>query len=133
MTPQQLVKMGWCDPVRLFVKQEPHKLIKVITKRFRLISSVSIVDQLVERVLFGVQNRKEIDSWQLIPSKPGIGLTDEMARSVYNNVKMASNRFKMYEADVSGWDWSVQLWELLADAEIRVRLSVGAHPFVKEL
>lgn len=128
MTPQQLVKMSWCDPVRLFVKQEPHKLSKIKTKRFRLISSVSVVDQLVERVLFGVQNRKEIDSWSLIPSKPGIGLTDEMARSVYNNVKMVSNRFKICEADVSGWDWSVQLWELLADAEIRVRLSVGAHP-----
>jgi hypothetical protein len=130
-SPQDLVKAGLCDPVRLFVKQEPHKINKIKTKRFRLISSVSLIDQLVERVLFGVQNRKEIECWKLIPSKPGIGLTDDLARCVFNEVRNASNCYNMCEADISGWDWSVQLWELLADAEIRVRLSRGAHPLCK--
>lgn len=127
-TPSDLVLTGLCDPVRLFVKQEPHKVQKIKTKRFRLISSVSLIDQLVERVLFGVQNRKEIDSWSFIPSKPGIGLTDEMAHKVYQEVRQASNAFTMCEADISGWDWSVQDWELRADAEIRINLSRGLHP-----
>jgi len=126
-SPEELVLIGACDPVRLFVKQEPHKIAKIQTKRFRLISSVSLIDQLVERVLFGVQNRVEISMWEMIPSKPGIGLTDEMAKKVFLNTRMASSLGPLAEADISGWDWSVQAWELEADVEIRIQLCKGLH------
>lgn len=126
-SPEELVLLGVCDPVRLFVKQEPHKMSKIVTKRFRLISSVSLIDQLVERVLFGPQNRKEISMWELIPSKPGIGLTDQMTRDLFARTRIASNIGPLAEADISGWDWSVQDWELEADVEIRISLSQGLH------
>lgn len=126
-SPEELVLIGACDPVRLFVKQEPHKISKIVSKRFRLISSVSLIDQLVERVLFGVQNRKEISLWEHIPSKPGIGLTDEMTRNVFQSARLASGIGPLAEADISGWDWSVQDWELEADLEIRVKLARGLH------
>lgn len=126
-SPEELVMIGACDPVRLFVKQEPHKMSKIVTKRFRLISSVSLVDQLVERVLFGAQNRKEISMWKRVPSKPGIGLTDEMTRAVFADAQIASGLGRLAEADISGWDWSVQDWELEADVEIRVMLTRCLH------
>lgn len=49
MTPQQLMDYNLVDPVRLFVKNEPHASSKFKTGKMRLISSVSIVDQLIER------------------------------------------------------------------------------------
>ena len=51
MPAEELVKAGLCDPIRVFVKNEPHSSKKLEEGRVRLIMSVSIVDQLVERVL----------------------------------------------------------------------------------
>ena len=128
MTPADLVRRGFCDPVRLFVKQEPHTRKKLSEGRFRLISSVSLVDQLVERMLFGPQNRLEIASWKVIPSKPGMGLSlDSQARAVWADVAVKATQSPAAEADISGFDWSVQDWELWTDVEMRIKLS-GALP-----
>jgi len=115
--------MGLCDPVRLFVKQEPHTSRKVKEGRFRLISSVSLVDQLVERMLFGAQNQLEIAEWEQIPSKPGMGLSlMSQARSLFDDLRVKHSRCPAAEADISGFDWSVQDWELWADVEMRIVL-----------
>lgn len=42
-----------CDPVRVFIKEEPASKNKRETGALRLISSVSIVDTVVHRLLFG--------------------------------------------------------------------------------
>lgn len=126
MSPVELVAYGYCDPVRLFVKQEPHPVKKLAEGRFRLISSVSLVDQLVERMLFGPQNQLEIVEWRSIPSKPGMGLSvAEQAQSIFHEVRFKHNRSPACEADISGFDWSVQDWELWADVEMRISLSKG--------
>ena len=39
------------DPIKVFVKQEPHKMSKIKQERYRLISGVSLVDTLVDRLL----------------------------------------------------------------------------------
>lgn len=123
-TAVELVEGGYVDPVRIFVKQEPHNIEKIKAGRFRLISSVSIVDQLVERLLFSLQNKTEIEVWEDIPSKPGIGLTDESLHSVQAQArKMLERGGEIAEADISGWDWSVQSWELLGEAYMRVKLA----------
>lgn len=122
-SPEFLVEAGLCDPVRLFVKQEPHKLAKVLQGRFRLISSVSLVDQLVERMIFGPQNQLEISLWKGCPSKPGMGLsTADQVASVWEDLRWKHHSHPAAEADISGFDWSVQDWELWADWEMRVRL-----------
>lgn len=46
-----LVEGPVCDPINLFVKQEPHKEKKVKAGAWRLIHGVSIVDQMVAVVL----------------------------------------------------------------------------------
>lgn len=126
----ELVQRGFCDPIRLFVKQEPHSIEKVRLRRFRLISSVSLIDQLVERVLFGEQNRTEIDSWWKIPSKPGMGISqDEQLSKLWSIVQ---KQFPVVSTDMSGWDWSVQGWEYDALGEIQLRLTsttVGPYAF----
>lgn len=119
----ELIRHGLCDPVRLFVKQEPHPMRKIVAKRFRLISSVSLIDQLIERLLFGFQNQAEIASWKTCPSKPGMGLSlAEQANSIWSEVADNHKNIPACEADISGFDWSVQDWELKADIEMRIAL-----------
>lgn len=120
-TPRQLVELGYCDPIRVFVKQEPHKEEKVRSRRFRLICSVSLVDQIVERVISGIQNRAEIRSWFKIPSVPGIGFSDEQIKVVWDIV--SPHLSTAVQTDVEGWDWSVQDWELEGNAEMQIVLA----------
>lgn len=123
LSPVELISRGYCDPVRLFVKQEPHTASKLAEGRYRLISSVSLVDQIVERMLFGPQNRAEIAMWDSIPSKPGMGLTlKSQARKIFSDLAVKHTQCPAYEADISGFDWTVQDWELWADVEIRIKL-----------
>lgn len=122
-TAVDLVENGYCDPVRLFVKQEPHSRRKMNQRRYRLISSVSITDQIIERLLFGYQNRYEISMWHAIPSKPGMGLSlDEQTRLMFSDLRAKSHIRKAACADISGFDWSVQEWEFEAELYMRLKL-----------
>lgn len=124
--PVELVKQGFCDPVRVFIKNEPHTMEKIEAGRLRLISSVSVVDQIVERFLFGPQNRKEIEQWLSCPSKPGMGLNDDdQCKEIYAMVKQYID--ELCEADVQAWDWNVKKWMLETEAERRVILA-GVEP-----
>lgn len=128
-TAQQLVHEGFCDPVSVFIKGEPHSSRKLESKRWRLIMAISAVDQMVERLLSNDQNKKEISMWNRIPSAPGIGLSDDAElRKFYERVRKAADG-PLAEADVTGWDWSVQEWELLFEAELRASLC-GASPML---
>jgi hypothetical protein len=117
LAPSELVDKGFCDPVRVFVKQEPHNSEKVLQGRLRLISSVSVVDSLVERYFSFDLNKKEIANWTKIPSKPGIHFCD--GTDVSSDV---SRLVDPVEADVSGWDWSVSEQELMLESIMRSRL-----------
>jgi len=119
MSAVDLVKWGFCDPVRVFVKKEPHKPDKIREGRLRLIASVSLVDQLVERVLYGNQQAIEVAHWPTIPSKPGMGLDDDSLQRLYQSWELMKNP---HEADMSGWDFSVQGWELEWEADFRAAL-----------
>jgi len=123
MSPIQLVQNGIRDPVRLFVKTEPHKLKKLRANKLRLISGVSLVDQIKERILCSAQNLAEIDHWQTCSSKPGIGLDDDSLQAMASCFKDLLSGGPVVSMDVVGWDWSVKEWELFADAEARRRLS----------
>jgi hypothetical protein len=110
------------DVVRLFIKNEPHKKSKIESGFLRLISNVSVVDELIDRLLFSSQNEIEVDSWLDIPSKPGIGFTDDMMQSLSDEVFTHAASTDICEGDASSWDWTIQHWELEAEADMRVRL-----------
>nr|QTJ01866.1 RNA-dependent RNA polymerase [Phasey bean mild yellows virus] len=139
LTPEELVREGLCDPIRVFVKGEPHKQSKLDEGRYRLIMSVSLVDQLVARVLFQEQNKKEIQLWRVVPSKPGFGLstdgqvlefTEALAHKVGVTPQDLIENWKQYlvPTDCSGFDWSVADWMLDDDIEVRNRLTKGLTP-----
>lgn len=116
MSAEELCAAGLVDPVRVFVKNEVHSTKKVDEGKYRLIMSVSLIDQLVERVINGALDRKEIGQWSDLPSKPGMGLHDE-------GLQCLSETFKAMEvamgSDMSGFDWHTSQWMLDADAECR--------------
>lgn len=124
-----LAAKGFCDPIRVFVKNEPHSLVKMKQGRFRIISSVSLVDNILQRCVFDIQDRTEISAWTTHPSQPGLGFTKSMTTRFLSQLP----RGVVAEADVSGWDWSVQGWELEAEAAMRSLLLENPTPLFVDI
>jgi len=119
LTPIELIQRGFCDPIKLFVKNEPHPVeSKIKTGRVRLISAVSLLDSHVERSFSTNQNDAEKLNWLTCPTACGIGFTDAQNRAVFAHIDAKGPRA---ESDISGWDWSVQDYEIVVEALRRVR------------
>lgn len=107
------------DPIRLFVKPEPHKKKKLETNAFRLISSVSVIDQIIDGMLFGEMNEAITASYLEVPGKVGwspyVGGWKIMPIS--GNVSL----------DKSAWDWSVNAWIVQEVLELRKDLCVNLN------
>lgn len=96
--------------------------MKASQGRYRLIAVVSLVDELVERILCGVQNKTEISNFLGIPSKPGVGFSqDPQIKAFLDTMRMFIDGGA--DSDVSGWDWCMSMWMLMLDAEIRIALN----------
>lgn len=124
----ELVRKGLVDPVKLFVKCEPHKIAKLNEGRVRLIFSMSLVDNTIARLLFSAQNVGEIEVWDSIPSKPGMGLNDEGLSKIFQTVVQNSSQGLM-ETDIKGWDWSFQELDFIEDLKRRTFLNNGSGTF----
>lgn len=102
------------DPIRLFIKPEAHKNSKLEGHRYRLISSVSVLDQLIDVMLFGEMNDKVTQQCVHVPCKGGW--------SAYaGGWKIVPPR-GVISIDKSGWDWSVNAWYFEMELQLRVRL-----------
>jgi len=112
---------GLMDPVRVFVKNEPHKIEKIEQGRVRLIMSVSIVDKIIEMLLSRHLCKLEIQNWRDIPSKPGIGFSEGDNAAVYEDILGCG--LPMSFADIQGWDWSVKAWMIEDEAESAIKLA----------
>ena len=112
-SPEALVNAGLCDPIRCFIKSEPHKASKLAEGRLRIIAGVSLVDNIIERILYRAQNKKEILNWESIPFNPGMGLHDEGLLKIRRKMERMSS---LCESDISAWDWSVPGW-MMEDAK----------------
>jgi hypothetical protein len=120
---ESLFKQGFVDPVRVFIKNEPHSLKKLSSNCERLIGGVSVVDQIIDRFLLSWQNELEIDLYESIPSKAGMGLHDDGIATIHSIVKKAEeDGFELCEFDVSNWDWTVQPYEFDFDCRLRLEL-----------
>lgn len=108
---QYLVDHGFQDAVRVFVKQEPHKRAKIETGRYRLIWSISLISQLLQRVILLKQTKVEIANWWKTQSCPGMGSTDAdfevIWLKVQNLMRLSGHAI---DSDVVGWDLSVKRW-----------------------
>lgn len=119
--PSELVKLGLIDPVRVFIKNEPHKVSKILEKRLRLIASVSLADNTICRVLCTMQNKSEIDQFTNLLVKPGMGLTDAHIKQLWDGVPEEP----LKQTDFKSWDWQVTEQMLFLDLERR-RMCNGA-------
>jgi hypothetical protein len=94
------------DPIRVFIKPEPHKKSKVDSERWRLISAVSAVDAMVDRMLYLRLSAKAKIGFLATPfmigwSPFGNGipiLHAKVGQGPYLNI------------DKSAFDWTVPAW-----------------------
>jgi len=104
----------------LFVKDELHKRRKVEDGAFRLISSVSLTDTLVDRILFGdfFDNCYRPEGFSTTPNKAGwtpyLGGYKWLARKY--------RRCKVLFADKKSWDWTMQEWVAYVLMVVMVRI-----------
>jgi hypothetical protein len=126
---KELMEMGFRDAVYTFIKDEPHKREKLDTNRLRIISGVSLVDNLIERVLFTRQNKLEIKLNAHLTYKPGMGLHDEGLQNLYAWFLACERKFELCSTDVSAWDWSLPEWLILMERDYRKAVSsrTGAY------
>lgn len=118
----EAINSNLCDPIRVFIKQEPHKREKMDEGRFRIISSVSVVDQIIDRMIFGKLNDSEIENWKNIPFKVGTGLsTDKQVEELEENIRSYFDTGFTTD-DQSGWDWSFKEWNFRSEANLRIML-----------
>lgn len=111
-------------PLRVFVKGEPLKNAKFNEGRFRLITAVSLVNMVVDQMLFSTQNDKEVTLFDQIPVMPGWSTT-------YGGWKCIDSQ--AVGLDRKAWDYSVPAWLLAADLSLREQLCVNASNQWKQL
>lgn len=123
--PLYAVRSGLADVTSVIIKKEPHPQRKVVKHRWRFVNAESLADQIVEKQCFTAQDSAEIAAWEHIPSKPGMGLTDDDARKL---VRYAKWRKFNYLSDAHGWDNTVPAELMDAEIEMRIKLCIDPDP-----
>lgn len=114
----------YADPIKVFIKPEPHKSSKLREGRLRLISAVSLVDTMVDRVLF---------SWLMEAAVTTVGKTPSMIgwvpiRGSWRALRAAYPGPNLC-VDKSAWDWTVQGWLIEALEKVICELALEAPPW----
>ncbi len=118
MSPLELVKAGLCDPMRVFGKNEPHKIEKIETGRLRMIMSVSLIDNAMHRIVSHPCHLAE--KINACPSMIGANLkSPEQCKELIDSV-FGQSEYVVFSNDMSGWDHRVEEAEL--DVACRARL-----------
>lgn len=119
---QQRLDGAGAHPIRVFVKYEPHKITKIQEGRLRLISSLSIVDQVIDHMLFDAQNDIEIKVWNRIPSKAGWAPSEGGWSYLYQSLDGPH-----VSIDKSAWDWGMPAWVVECDLKVRQQLCLNMN------
>lgn len=94
------------DNLKVFVKQEAHKVSKLKEGRFRLIQAVSLVDTMLDRVLFGWLGRSCLASVGKTPCLVGWA----PLRGGWRELQARFTGKRVVCIDKSAWDWTVPDW-----------------------
>lgn len=110
------------DDIMIFIKQEPHKVAKIEEGRFRLISAVSLIDTLIDRIVFG---------WLARSAMATVGRTPSMVgwTPLHGGWRSLANKYfgrAVLCLDKSCWDWTVNEWLILFWLEFIKNIAVGA-------
>lgn len=121
LVSRRLSEVAEADPIRVFVKREPHKISKLKEGRYRLISAVSLVDTMCDRIMFG---RLVVRMLSMVGQTPCMIGWSPMG----GGARLLSRIFgeRMTRAlDMLAWDWTVPGWLLLAIKEVIRNLHVN--------
>lgn len=123
-----LVKSRWdtlldgeADPLLVFIKQEPHKTSKAQSGRWRLIQACSLVDTMIDRILYAQLFQLFIDNSSVVMA----GWTP-----LGGGHRLVSTRFRgnCLMADRTAFDWTVTK----DDVEALTLLYEEFHPLAPE-
>nr|QQO81417.1 RNA-dependent RNA polymerase [Soybean thrips sobemo-like virus 8] len=106
---------GSTDPIRVFIKDEPHSLKKIEEGRFRLIWTLSLVDRMVDLILFYPWSQVEVRNPMEVTAKAGWApipagfsrMVDEFPQS------------ESVAVDKSSWDWTMPAWVISAYVDVK--------------
>lgn len=119
---QMVLEDRWEHRIRVFIKQEPHKISKAREGRWRLIMASSLCVQLVWHMLFDYLNDKEIAESYHIPSQQGLVLVGGGWKRYR---KSWVEQGLTVGLDKSAWDWTAPFWCVRMNLELRQRLGRG--------
>lgn len=111
--PCSFWNMGHHDPVLPFEKDEPHPLRKAVNGKWRIVNALSLVDQLVERVLFEKPLKLVKAMYPESDAVIGIGFSDPQADSFCEEV-ISTFPSRFWSTDISGWDRSLDRTYIVA-------------------
>lgn len=111
------------DDIKVFVKQEPHKQSKLVEERYRLISAVSLIDTMVDRMLLEPIQKQAISCCTLTPVVMGY---TPMIGGHYTLRSLLGEAESYLSLDKSAWDWSVPGWMIDAIEKLIVNLNPNA-------
>lgn len=117
------------DPLKVFIKTEPHSLKKIAEGRFRLISGVSMVDAMVDRIIFGWLADRVLASVGKTPIR--VGWTP--LRGGWRELRNAFMGKRVTCIDKSSWDWTMQEWVVLALERLVMELTFDAPEWLQGL
>lgn len=135
MTRTELLLDGLAPPSTMFVKGEGTDKKKVA----RLIFGVSVINNVIARILFGHWLKALPESWDVWSHKVGFDFTSTSGltryslfyRRLYDNVVAAGDRLEC--DDIQGWDFMARLW--MHDAfheQMRIKSRAMVEPFDDE-
>lgn len=110
------------DPLNVFIKREPHKLSKWDEGKFRLISGVSLIDTMIDRVLFGWLLRVALSTVLETPCMLGWAPT----RGGWRYLAAKFNNKPVTCMDKSAFDWTVTPWMIESAEQFLHELPVNA-------
>lgn len=101
--PVSWLLLGLRDPDRLFPKNQANPKRKPLP---RVIAGASLVDQLVTRIFFGDFAEQEGAAYPFLPTKKGIGFSDEHAHKIGVQFDAFNEAFERppVASDVAGWE-----------------------------
>lgn len=108
------------DDLNVFVKREPHSYAKISDERYRLICAVSLLDTLIDRLLFSWLMRRVVASAGETPCYVGSTLTG----CGYFSLRPKGRDY--YCIDKSSWDWTVKPWMVSAFEVLVKQLCIEA-------
>lgn len=117
------------DPLNVFIKREPIKMKKEKSGAYRLISGVSLIDNMVDRILFGWLNRAAVatvlDTPSMIGWSPLRGGWRYIARKFVGKPVVC--------LDKSAWDWTVLEWMVKDFLEFLFAIAINPPQWWKDM